>query len=100
MPARLDDLSVAIGDIQSSLRTLFKRADEDRDIQTERHAANQEAISELRQAMQRSNSELRRDATERWNGATTAIERVAQIATDRNNTMTAALADLNQELKE
>jgi hypothetical protein len=98
--ARLDDLSVAIGDIQSSLRTLFKRADEDREDQAKRHAANQEAIGELRQTLQLSNSELRQSAVDRWNAATAAIEQVAKIATARDDTMTTALADLSRELKE
>jgi hypothetical protein len=98
--ARLDDLSVAIGNIQSSLQTLFKRADEDRETQARRHDANQKAIGDLRNDMQSANSELRRSAVERWDGATAAIERVAQVATTRDDTMTAALADLSRELKE
>lgn len=99
-PNKLDGLSVAIGDIQSSLRTLFKRADEDRDTQAKRHEANQKAIGDLRNDMQSANSELRQSAVERWDGATAAIDRVAEIATTRDDTMTVALNDLSRELKE
>ena len=99
-PSGLDELSVAIGDIQASIRSLFKRADEDRDTQAKHHVANQLAIGALRGDMQTANSELRQSAIERWQGAEAAIDRVAEIATKRDDEMKSALSDLARELKE
>ena len=99
-PSGLDELSVAIGDIQASLRSLFKRADEDRDTQVRQHVANQLAIGSLRQDMQTANSELRQSAIERWKDATIAIEHVAEIATARDDVMKMAISDLGHQLAE
>lgn len=99
-PSGLDDLSVAIGDIQASLRSLFKRADEDRDTQARQHIANQLALGAMRNDMQTANSELRQSAVERWQQATVAIDRVADIATARDDEMKVAIADLGHQLAE
>ena len=59
MTGKLDDISLAIGQIQSDIKTLFKRADEDRAEQDERHKANQDSMGETRQATQKAIAELR-----------------------------------------
>ena len=59
MPGKLDEISLAIGQIQSDIKTLFRRADEDRAEQDERHRANQDAMGETRDATQKAIGELR-----------------------------------------
>jgi chromosome segregation ATPase len=88
MPSRLDDLSVAIGDIKASLRTLFERGREDREQRSRDHRDNQRALGELRQDTQRAISELQQTATNRYSETTRAVEG-----------FTAELGELRQELR-
>lgn len=73
MPGRLDEISRAIGAIETSVRAQDKRSDEDRDLANRRHNENQSAIGDLRQDTQRSMSELSQTATERWNHTTEVL---------------------------
>ena len=73
-PNKLDDVSVAIGQIQAEIKTLFKRADEDRDTQKGHHEANQQAMGQLRDGTQSAIGELRGTATKHYDQTTRALE--------------------------
>lgn len=73
MVNKLDDISVEIGEIRSSLKTLFNRAQEDRQQQQRNHDANQQAIGDLRDGTQKAISELAQTATHRWEETTDAL---------------------------
>jgi chromosome segregation ATPase len=88
MPGRLDELSVAIGEIKASLRTLFQRAEEDRAQRAREHADNQRALGGLRQDTQKAIGELRQVATDRYSETTKAVEG-----------FTEELGELRQELR-
>ena len=47
MPTRFDEISRAIGSIETSVRELQRRADEDREIRDRWHAENSAAIAAL-----------------------------------------------------
>jgi hypothetical protein len=47
MPTRFDEISRAIGSIETSVRELQRRADEDREIRDRWHAENSAAIASL-----------------------------------------------------
>lgn len=47
MPGKLDEISRAIGSIETSVRELQRRADEDREIRDRWHAENSAAIAAL-----------------------------------------------------
>ena len=72
--AELDPLSVAVGEFKSAMRTLFKRADEDREIQARRHDANQQRLGELSQSTALAISELRQTASDHWDKTQDKIE--------------------------
>lgn len=67
-------VSKDIGNIQSSLITLFKRADEDRETQRSNHQANQQSLGELRNGTQKAIAELRRTATARYGRMERALD--------------------------
>jgi DNA helicase IV len=72
--AELDPLSVAVGEFKSAMRTLFRRADEDREIGERRHTANQDRLGELSQSTSVAISELRRTAETHWEKTQEKIE--------------------------
>jgi aminoglycoside phosphotransferase len=47
MPGKLDEISRAIGALETSVRELKRRLDENRKVQAQRHAANAAALREL-----------------------------------------------------
>jgi len=47
MPGKLDEISRAIGSLETSVRELQRRTDENRELQTRRHADNSAALREL-----------------------------------------------------
>jgi prefoldin subunit 5 len=47
MPGKLDEISRAIGSLETSVRELQRRTDENRETQTRRHADNAAALREL-----------------------------------------------------
>ena len=47
MAGKLDEISRAIGSLETSVRELQRRIDENRDMQTRRHADNAAALREL-----------------------------------------------------
>jgi hypothetical protein len=51
MPGKLDEISRAIGSIETSVRELQRRADEDREIRDRWHAENLAAIAALTQKL-------------------------------------------------
>jgi hypothetical protein len=67
-------VSQDIGRIQSSLVTLFKRADEDRVTQRHHHEANQLSMGEFRQSTQKAISELKDTASKRYEGIERALD--------------------------
>ena len=67
-------VSQDIGKIQSSITTLFKRADEDRNTQLRQHEANQQSMGQLRESTQKAIAELRQTATDRYGGMERALD--------------------------
>jgi hypothetical protein len=53
MPGKLDDISRVIGSIETAVRELRRRADEDREIRDRWHAENRAAIAALAQKLDR-----------------------------------------------
>ena|ERR1700728_2191446 len=53
MPGKLDEISRAIGAIETSTRELRRRADEDREIRDHWHAESRAAIASLKQKLDR-----------------------------------------------
>jgi hypothetical protein len=51
MPGKLDEISRAIGAIETSIRELRRRADEDREIRDRWHTENRAAIAALTQKL-------------------------------------------------
>jgi hypothetical protein len=47
MPGKLDEISRAIGSLETSVRDLKRRMDENRELQARRHADNSAALREL-----------------------------------------------------
>jgi hypothetical protein len=47
MPGKLDEISRAIGSLETSVRELKRRIDENRELQGRRHADNSAALREL-----------------------------------------------------
>jgi hypothetical protein len=72
--AELDPLSVAVGEFKSAMRTLFRRADEDREIAERRHQANQQRMGEISQSTASAISELRRTASDHWDKTQAKID--------------------------
>jgi hypothetical protein len=74
MPGKLDEISAAIGELRSSVVTLFRRADEDRRKtdqdrlrveedrrkQEQRHNDNQRAMAQMRETSATAHAELRK----------------------------------------
>lgn len=73
MPGKLDEISRAIGAIETSVKAQDKRSDEDRDLANHRHNENQKAIGDLRQDTQRAISELSHTASDRWEDTTNTL---------------------------
>ena len=73
MAGKLDEISRAIGSIETGVKALSERADDDRDLAERRHEENQAAIGGLRQDTQRSMSELSQTATDRWTNTTDTL---------------------------
>ena len=53
MAGKLDEISRAIGSLETSVRDLKQRIDENRDLQARRHADNSAALRELAQKLDR-----------------------------------------------
>ena len=80
----LGDVNKTLGQFSSDIRTLYKRADEDREERRreqqerrEEHAENQVRMGEIAQAAASSISELRRTATKRWDETGSAVEKLS-----------------------
>ena len=53
MAGKLDEISRAIGSLETNVRELRRRIDENRKLQTRRHAANAAALRELSEKLDR-----------------------------------------------
>lgn len=73
MVVKLDEISRAIGAIETSIKTQDARSAEDRVTADRRHDENQKAIGDVRQDMQRAMSELSTTASTRWEATTDAL---------------------------
>jgi hypothetical protein len=76
--ASLSDFNKTIGGFSSDIRTLYRRAAEDRDERKREHNENQARMGEIAQSTATSISELRQAATKRWDETGQAVERLSE----------------------
>ena len=75
--AALSEFNKTIGEFSSDIKTLYRRAAEDREERKREHAENQARMGEIAQSAAASIAELRRTATKRWDETGQAVERLS-----------------------
>ena len=73
----LGDFNKTLGEFSSDIKTLYRRAAEDRDERRREHSENQERMGEIAQSAAASIAELRPTATQRWDETGQAVERLS-----------------------
>ena len=92
----LGDFNKTLGEFSSDIKTLYRRAAEDRDERRREHSENQERMGEIAQSAAASIAELRQTATKRWDETGQAVERLS----DETKELTRKIDDQSRKLDE